>query len=371
MALSQEELCRFRDQVARYAQQHIAPAAIPHERPMDAQTMAGLLDNLEALGVMPSLDDEPVGLWSDAGEASSTALSLDLLRILGTANAGLALAVHRQALTRWLLRQTRLSASASGIALSLGGHYGLARDSLGKWLRASVLDAEDGGLLADWLDRHGHETLVCASPDCEQVLWPIWRSTAIQWQLIAISQLEVVPQVAHGLDELRFCTVSQRAAGPVVDTELPADQARTLYACALKQEWLGLTAIGLGVLEHGSALALEYSAIRSQGGKPIRGHPAVQAMLGDIRCAISQVELWLYGVRQQASEALALADVAALRLCASKQLVHACHQVIQVHGGVGYMRDVGPEKLLRDQNMLRLAAGGVFDLPLFIHGVEQ
>src|SRR5690606_28967605 len=143
------------------------------------------------------------------------------------------------------------------------------------------------------------------------------------------------------------------------------EQARALYANALRQEWLGLTAIGLGLLERGGELAREYAAIRSQGGKRIGEHPAVQAMLGEIRSAVRQVELKLNGLRQRA-----VAELATLRLSASEQLVHACHQVIQIHGGIGYMRDTGPEKFLRDQNMLRLASGGVFDLPLFIQGVE-
>ena len=52
-------------------------------------------------------------------------------------------------------------------------------------------------------------------------------------------------------------------------------------------------------------------------------------------------------------------------------LVPANHQAIQVHGGVGYMRDVGPEKLVRDQTMLRLATGGTRALPLLLHGLQE
>src|SRR5690606_23047499 len=315
-------------------------------------------------------DEEPVGLWADAVDPSSTALSLELLRILGRNNAGLALAVHRRALTRWLLRQTGLSAADGDIALTLTGHYGLARCSLARWLRASMLEDDDRRLLSDWLDRHAHDTVLCAAPGARQLLWPVWTSNAIQWQLITLEHLSVTPQVAHGLDELQVHTVRRTDAGPGADTDLPDEQARALYANALRQEWLGLTAIGLGLLERGGELAREYAAIRSQGGKRIGEHPAVQAMLGEIRSAVRQVELKLNGLRQRAVAELALAEVATLRLSASEQLVHACHQVIQIHGGIGYMRDTGPEKFLRDQNMLRLAPGGVFDLPLFLQGAE-
>lgn len=338
---------------------------------MDGDTLAGLLGGLEAMGLVPQDEQQPFGLWADAGEASSTALSLDLLRLLGQANAGLALALHREALARWLLRRTGLPAPAGGIALTVTGHYGLARASLGAWLRAGALDADDGQLLADWLDRHGRQSLVCAAPGCRQLLWPVWNSAAIQWRLSAAEHLDAQIQIAHGLDELEFRLVSQPAGAPAIDSDLAPQRARALYADALKQEWLGLAAIGLGALEHGEALAREYSEVRSQGGRRIGEHPAVRIMLGEIRSAIRQSQLCLRGMRGRAIEALALADVASLRLAACEQLVHACHQVIQVHGGLGYMRDAGPEKLMRDQNMLRLAAGGVFGLPLFIQGVES
>ena len=43
---------------------------------------------------------------------------------------------------------------------------------------------------------------------------------------------------------------------------------------------------------------------------------------------------------------------------------------MQVHGGIGYMRDLGVEKLVRDLNMLRLQTGGVRDIPSFITGLN-
>lgn len=371
MAFTAEELQIFRDEISRYTQQHIVPVTTPYEHPMDAQTMSRLVGGLESMGVISQIEDEPIGLWSDAGDASTTALSLDLLRVLGVANAALALVVHRKALTNWLLRETGLSAVDAGIALTVTGHYGLARSSLGKWLRAETCMAEeDTSLLADWLDRHEHESVICALPGFEQVLWPIWKSDAIQWQLIANDQLNVATQEAHGLDELDVCTVGICAAAAGVSTDMPVEQSRKIYANVLKMELLGLTAIGLGVLERSSKLAIEFSAIRSQGGKLIREHPAVQIMLSEIRSVIKQVERLLLSF-QSSVEIAELADVASLRFTSSDPLVHACHQVIQIHGGIGYMRDAGPEKYVRDQNVLQLLSGGTSGLPLFIHGVEQ
>lgn len=371
MALTSEDLQIFLEEIARYAQQHVVPATTPYEHPMDAQTMARLLGEIESMGVVPQVEDEAIGLWADTGDSSTTSLGLGLLRTLGRANAALALTIHRKSLSNWLIRQTSLPAGKGEVALTVTGHFGLARGSLGRWLQGSAcLADEDTQLLEDWLDRRGHETVVCSLPDLQQVLWPIWRSGTIQWQLVEIDQLDSCIQVAHGLDELAVRMLSASIAGVGVHTDMPADQARKLYASMLKMEFLGLTAIGLGVLERSSELAVEFSGIRSQGGKLIKEHPAVQIMLSEISTTTRQVERLLNSF-QSSVEAISLEEAASLRVSSSDALVHACHQVIQIHGGIGYMRDAGPEKYVREQNMLRLMSGGVLDLPLFIQGVAQ
>src|SRR5690554_7425326 len=50
-------------------------------------------------------------------------------------------------------------------------------------------------------------------------------------------------------------------------------------------------------------------------------------------------------------------DIYTLSLHDALPISHSANQVMQVHGGIGYMQDCGPEKLLRDQNTLRMIAG--------------
>jgi len=369
MILSQEEQQIFLDGVAQFAQQQVIPETTPYETPMDGQTLIRLANELEALGIIAPLEEVPLGLWADVAETST--LNLDLLRLIGKANAALALVIQRKALTHWLLRATGLATNGTDIALTLTGHYGLARSSLGKWLNGhSRLADEDTVLLSDWLDRQRHGSTLWTTAHCKQVLWPLWKGDNIQWQLIDKGQLDINSEIAHGLNELDFFTAINSSAATGITTNLAREDSRKLYKNLLKMELLGLTAIGLGVLDRSSELAIEFAAMRVQGGTKIQEHAAVQIMLSEIRSTIKQVTHTLRGL-QGSIDHIPVSDAAAIRLNSSDLLVHACHQVIQIHGGMGYMRDTGPEKYVRDQNMLRLASGGVSSLLLLIHGVES
>jgi alkylation response protein AidB-like acyl-CoA dehydrogenase len=90
-------------------------------------------------------------------------------------------------------------------------------------------------------------------------------------------------------------------------------------------------------------------------------------MLSDIEIARHRIDMALAALAQPV-DTLDTGAVAAARANIAPALCHAANQVMQVHGGIGYMRDAGPEKLVRDQNMLKLASGGTRDLHAFLAG---
>jgi len=252
------------------------------------------------------------------------------------------------------------------VLFSPTGHYGLARTSLAKWLKASPLQAEDITLLADWLDNQAHALTLCAPSNWRSLLRPVWCGDHIAWQQVSRSDLEVCENIQHGFDELTGFVVRQPspAAAPI---EREAQDARRLYGNLLKLDMLGLLAIGAGALERGEEQAKDYAAIRKQGGKAIVRHPAVQHMLSDIAIARQQADMALAQFARPVDE-LDIGVVATMRASVSVALCQAADQVIQVHGGIGYMRDAGPEKLVRDQNMLKLMSGGTREIHAFLAG---
>lgn len=376
MALELEDVQLMLDEVERFALERIAPASTQYEKGLDHGLLLRLGVELADLGLLPTnAQDDGSGLWAEPDDDGNVRLSLGCLQTLARASAGLALMCHRQALSGWLLRQCGCSVaqvSVSDVALVPVGHYGLARDSLGRWLgQSSEFCETDARLLADWLAWDRHDATLWSSPGWTHLLWPVWDGESIQWSLMPRHQLGITPRrAAHGLNELQTALVRRQTSEGRCITAQAENRARRQYQTLLKMEFLGLMAIGRGVLAQGSRLAHDFAAVRRQGGDIIRRHPAVQILLSEISSAEAMVEgvLASYG---RGLDRVPLAAIASARLRTSDALVQASHQVVQVHGGVGYMRDVGPEKLVRDQNMLRLTAGGVQALPLLLAGLKE
>lgn len=361
MSLTDSDLEQVAGALERFTRQQVLPASLPYERPMAAAQLAALLDELTELGLF-ELDEDCPSLWADSQDGGSTQLSVQVLRLLASANAALALSAHRRAQTTVLLKA--LGWEAPACALLGSGHFGLARLSLGRWLDGRA-EAEDQALLADWLDRHKPSVLL--APDAwSHLLWPVWVENSLQWQLSSRPTLHCTVQQSLGLDELAACSVYAQGE-PLKRSQLAPEQARELYLWWLKTELLGLSAIGLGVLDHGAKMAHDYAQIRRQGAQLIGQHPAVQLMLSEIDSSRLQLAHQLNNSRQGLAN-VALAELVALRLTSNSALLTASHQVIQIHGGIGYMRDLGPEKLMRDQTMLRLISGGVASLGLLLQG---
>jgi alkylation response protein AidB-like acyl-CoA dehydrogenase len=115
--------------------------------------------------------------------------------------------------------------------------------------------------------------------------------------------------------------------------------------------------VGIGVAALEQSVA--YSAERRQFGRPIGEFQAVQLLLADM------------AIRNQASRALTLAAAAAhdrgdpeavalsamSKTFASDSAVQSALDAIQVHGGYGYCRDVGVERLLRDAKAFQIFDG--------------
>ncbi len=147
---------------------------------------------------------------------------------------------------------------------------------------------------------------------------------------------------------------------------------------------LAVAAQALGIAEAAYREADDYSRERIQFGKPIRSLPAVGRLLLGMRVDLEAarallaetahwVDLWkVYekAVGEAGSEAdptararhrrcqtLAETLTPIVKYCSTEMGNRVCYQSMQVHGGVGYMREFNIERLFRDVRITNIYEG--------------
>jgi len=156
------------------------------------------------------------------------------------------------------------------------------------------------------------------------------------------------------------------------------------YAMALMNgARLAVGAQALGIAEAAYQEAYRYAGARLQFGRPVRDLPAVGRMLlgmrGEIEAAralLCETGRWVDllkcyerllaesetpdpAVRQKHKQAASLADLLTplTKYYATEMGNRVCYQAIQVHGGVGYMREFNVERHYRDVRITNIYEG--------------
>ena len=127
---------------------------------------------------------------------------------------------------------------------------------------------------------------------------------------------------------------------------------------SLSNERSGVPAMAWGIIERCYEQSLEHARTRQQFGRAIGEFQAVQLKISDLYLKLRLVESVV--VRTAWMQKQGIRDVAfvnAAKAWCSQAAVDAALTAIQIHGGMGYMEEVGIEKLARDAKLLELGAG--------------
>jgi alkylation response protein AidB-like acyl-CoA dehydrogenase len=127
---------------------------------------------------------------------------------------------------------------------------------------------------------------------------------------------------------------------------------------SLGSERSGVPAMAWGIVERCYDASLAYVRDRKQFGRPIGEFQAVQLKITDLFLKLRTIEnvvyrtAWMqqHGVRD-------MPFVNASKAMCAQYAVDAAMTAIQIHGGYGYMEELGLEKLARDAKLLELGAG--------------
>lgn len=114
----------------------------------------------------------------------------------------------------------------------------------------------------------------------------------------------------------------------------------------------------VGVAQGAYELALEYSKMRKQFGKPISHFQGIKFMLADMAMNIEAARLLVYQsafLLQQGQPSLKHASFA--KCFASDTAMKVAADAVQIFGGYGFMRDYLVEKFMRDAKIMQIYEG--------------
>src|SRR5262245_6528325 len=121
---------------------------------------------------------------------------------------------------------------------------------------------------------------------------------------------------------------------------------------------IGIAAQAIGIARAAYEEALAYSNERKTFGKPIRDHQAIQFMLADMATEIDAARLLTLraalmkdkGMRHTPESSMA-------KLYASEMASRVANKALQIHGGMGYSKEMDAERHVRDARITEIYEG--------------
>ena len=174
------------------------------------------------------------------------------------------------------------------------------------------------------------------------------------------------PGFSIGRNELKMgmhgCTTAPLAFN---DCEVPAGnllgEEGMGYVRALKTLTSGrvtVAARSCGIMDKLIQQCVDFMKMRTQGGRKLAEHQGLQWMLADMSVARDAAR----GLTQRAIEAITRGErgtmeASAAKLFATEALARVVDSAVQIHGGMGYMREAGIETTYRDARIVRIYEG--------------
>jgi isovaleryl-CoA dehydrogenase len=149
------------------------------------------------------------------------------------------------------------------------------------------------------------------------------------------------------------------------DCEVPAENVLggegsgvTVLMSGLDYERAVLAAGPLGIMQACFDVALPYVHERKQFEKPIGTFQLIEGKLADMYTALSASRAYVYAVARACDAGtITRKDAAGAILYAAERATWMALEAIQILGGMGYVNETSPGRLLRDAKLYEIGAG--------------
>jgi acyl-CoA dehydrogenase len=121
---------------------------------------------------------------------------------------------------------------------------------------------------------------------------------------------------------------------------------------------LGLSASAVGMGKDAIDRSVSYAGERKAFGKPIAEHQAIQFMLAEMAAETYAMEGMVYRTAWLCDQGMRFSREAAIcKMFCSEALGRVVDRAVQLHGGMGYSREMWPERFYRDARIYRIFEG--------------
>ena len=125
---------------------------------------------------------------------------------------------------------------------------------------------------------------------------------------------------------------------------------------------IGIGAQAVGIARAAYEASLQFARERRAFGAPIGSFQMIQAKIADMKCRLDAARLLVWRaawnkmrVRRQGGRNTTEASVA--KLFASETAMFCAHQAVQIHGGMGYSKEMPLERYFRDAKITEIYEG--------------
>jgi alkylation response protein AidB-like acyl-CoA dehydrogenase len=121
---------------------------------------------------------------------------------------------------------------------------------------------------------------------------------------------------------------------------------------------ISIGAMAVGIARGAFEYSVRYAKERRQFGQPIANFQAIQFMIADMALKIEAGQLLVYHAAMLKDAGRPFHREAAMaKLFASEAANWVTDKAIQIHGGIGYMRDLPVERMHRDAKLMEIGEG--------------
>jgi alkylation response protein AidB-like acyl-CoA dehydrogenase len=378
-----EDVSHYRDLARQYAKKSILPI---FEGEFPDGNLSLLPEKLKtafetglAAAPDPSLSGYAYGIWGRATDEQGLTPSIVLLSTVAEVCGGVAMGLHAQGVATHILLQSKQTLPFVPVKVGMGLQEGFCPPFWGSILSpdqdapAKITTTAD--LKGDRYIISGSKSFVYSLKDVDAYV--VFARVHNQWGCFLINAKEKgVERKDVGVRTgLRACAVEHVIFDRVDvprEARLDDGNARDWIVRALILNWIGMSAVAVGIGRGAVAAAERYAAERYQGGKQIEEHSAIKMLIGQAAASVAAAEKFVLAFSggdlhapQKLKEA-AETKLAVMELCA-----RAVTDCLQSFGGYGYMEDYGMEKRLRDVAVLKSASGSTPYLKQFIFDLEK